>query len=123
MRTNFKFALMSAAALLSLGLASCSSNDEEAPVNPTYDGKAVKTQFTISVPGALNTRMTALDAQEDEKFSGMKDKEFLSLKICLNKGLNFGIFTFDFCIYRFIYSFSPCVFKPSLVVNPPIIVL
>ncbi len=73
MRTNFKFALMSATALLSLGLASCSSNDEEAPVNPTYDGKAVKTQFTISVPGALNTRMTALDAQEDEKFSGMKD--------------------------------------------------
>ena len=51
MRTNFKFALMSAAALLSLGLASCSSNDEEAPVNPTFDGEAVKTTFTISLPG------------------------------------------------------------------------
>lgn len=75
MRTNFKFALMSAAALLSLGLASCSSNDEEAPVNPTFDGQSVKTQFTISLPGNVaKTRMTYGTVQGSEAigdFRGM----------------------------------------------------
>lgn len=76
MRTNFKFALMSATALLSLGLASCSSNDE-ADVNPTYDGQNVKTQFTISLPGKVaKTRMTYGTVQGSEAiadFRGMSD--------------------------------------------------
>ena len=74
MRTNFKFALMSAAALLSLGLASCSSNDEEAPVNPTFDGEAVKTTFTISLPGKAKTRMSyekVQGAEDIASFRGM----------------------------------------------------
>lgn len=75
MRTNFKFALMSAAALLSLGLASCSSNDEAAPENLTSDGKAVKTTFSISLPGKVaKTRMSAETVQASEvigDFRGM----------------------------------------------------
>lgn len=75
MRTNFKFALMSAAALLSLGLASCSSNDEAAPENLTSDGKAVKTQFSIDFAGSvMKTRMTAetvQNAQTVRSFRGM----------------------------------------------------
>lgn len=77
MRKNLKFVLMSATALLSLGLASCSSNDEEAPVNPTYDGKAVKTQFSIALPGNVaKTRMsyaTVQEAQTIGSFRGMSD--------------------------------------------------
>lgn len=73
MRTNFKFALMSAAALLSLGLASCSSNDETNE-NPTFDGEAVKTTFTISLPGKAKTRMsyeTVQGAEDIASFRGM----------------------------------------------------
>ena len=74
MRKNFKFALMSAAALLSLGLASCSSNDE-AEVNPTFDGQSVKTQFSISLPGNVaKTRMAYETVQGSEligDFRGM----------------------------------------------------
>ncbi len=75
MRTNFKFALMSAAALLSLGLASCSSNDE-ANENPTFDGKAVKTTFSISLPGVAKTRMAGSTVQVAENittFRGMSN--------------------------------------------------
>lgn len=76
MRTNFKFALMSAAALLSLGLASCSSNDE-ANENPTFDGKAVKTTFSISLPGNVaKTRMAGSTVQVGEdiaSFRGMSN--------------------------------------------------
>ena len=73
MRKNFKFALMSAAALLSLGLASCSSNDEEAPVNPTFDGQSVKTSFALNIPRAAKTRMTKVITQENQQFRGMQD--------------------------------------------------
>ena len=76
MRTNFKFALMSAAALLSLGLASCSSNDE-ANENPTFDGKSVKTTFSISLPGNVaKTRMAGSTVQVGEdiaSFRGMSE--------------------------------------------------
>ena len=76
MRTNFKFVLMSATALLSLGLASCSSSDEAENVNPTFDGKAVKTSFTISVSDVKGTRMSKESVQEampDVPFQGMED--------------------------------------------------
>ncbi len=72
MRTNFKFALMSAAALLSLGLASCSSNDE-ANENPTFDGKAVKTTFSISLPGNVaKTRMAGSTVQVAENIASFR---------------------------------------------------
>lgn len=64
-----------AAALLfgAVGMASCSSDEElGASVNPTYDGKSVKTQFAINIPyGSSNTRMTDVNTQENKNFLGM----------------------------------------------------
>lgn len=80
MRTNFKFALMSATALLSLGLASCSSNDEAAPENLTSDGKAVKTQFSIDLPGNVTkTRMTGEIVQAGEQVSDFRGMDNIVL--------------------------------------------
>ena len=68
------YVLNGAIALLSTaGLVACSSSDEvaDAPVNPTFDGKSVKTQFAINIatPGSKNqTRMT----EENTQMSGMK---------------------------------------------------
>ena len=63
--------MLSVIALAGTTVFTACSSDESAPVNPTFDGESVKTQFTISIPGALKTRMTAGDAQDDEVFSGM----------------------------------------------------
>lgn len=92
MRTNFKFALMSAAALLSLGLASCSSNDE-AEVNPTFDGKAVKTTFSISLPGAAKTRMAGETVQVGEdiaSFRGMSNIVIIPFSHATNRATRLG---------------------------------
>ena len=76
MKKNFVYAMMSAIALFgAVSLTSCSSNEEVAEVNPTYDGESVKTQFTISFPSNVaNTRMAANEVQATptiEKFRGM----------------------------------------------------
>lgn len=57
-----------------LGFAACSSDDDMANVNPSYDGESVKTQFSIAVTQKANkgSRMTANQAQEDGAFDGMK---------------------------------------------------
>jgi len=93
MRTNFKFALMSAAALLSLGLASCSSNDE-ANENPTFDGKAVKTTFSISLPGNVaKTRMAGSTVQVEENkstFRGMSDIVIIPFSHTTNRAARLG---------------------------------
>lgn len=62
-----------AAALLvgAVGLTGCSSDDELTNVNPTYDGESVKTQFAISIPGALKTRMGQDIVQANNAFRGM----------------------------------------------------
>ena len=64
------YVLNGAIALLSTaGLVACSSSDDvtDAPVNPTYDGKSVKTQFAINiatpVTGNSSTRMSAVNTQ------------------------------------------------------------
>ena len=64
------YVLNGAIALLSTaGLVACSSSDEvaDAPVNPTYDGKSVKTQFAINiatpVTGNPSTRMSGENTQ------------------------------------------------------------
>ena len=62
------YVLNGAIALLSTaGLVACSSSDDvtDAPVNPTYDGKSVKTQFAINIASAskTSTRMTAENTQ------------------------------------------------------------
>ena len=92
MRTNFKFALMSAAALLSLGLASCSSNDETNE-NPTFDGKAVKTTFSISLPGVAKTRMAGSTVQVAENkatFRGMSDIVIIPFSHTTNRAARLG---------------------------------
>ena len=62
-----KAILCAMALVAATGFVSCSSDEvvEKAPVNPTYDGKTVKTQFAINI-GSLkgNTRMSADDTQQ-----------------------------------------------------------
>lgn len=61
-------------------LAACSSNEEpEAPVNPTYDGNSVKTQFAINVATAGNgTRMSAGNTQNSSNYLGMENVRLLT---------------------------------------------
>ena len=81
------YVLNGAIALLStVGLVACSSSDDvtDAPVNPTYDGKSVKTQFAINiatpVTGNPSTRMSGANTQNGggtlgntNSFLGMKN--------------------------------------------------
>ena len=73
------YVLNGAIALLSTaGLVACSSSDDvtDAPVNPSYDGKSVKTQFAINIASAskTSTRMTAGNTQASgSPFLGMKN--------------------------------------------------
>ena len=73
------YVLNGAIALLSTaGFVACSSSDDvtDAPVNPTYDGKSVKTQFAINIatPSNGKTRMSAENTQmSGSKFLGMQN--------------------------------------------------
>lgn len=78
------YVLNGAIALLSTaGLVACSSSDDvtDAPVNPTYDGKSVKTQFAINVatPSNGKTRMSAENTQNDGSYKGMANVRLLTL--------------------------------------------
>ena len=77
------YVLNGAIALLSTaGLVACSSDDvTDAPINPTYDGKSVKTQFAINIatPSNGNTRMSAANTQNDGKYLGMANVRLLTL--------------------------------------------
>ena len=82
------YVLNGAIALLSTaGLVACSSSDDvtDAPVNPTYEGKSVKTQFAINIatPGSKNqTRMTSDNTQmSGSKFLGMQNIYLLPLTL------------------------------------------
>ena len=72
-------AIKCAAALVAtVSLTACSSSDDvtDAPVNPTYDGKSVKTQFAINIatPGSkIQTRMTSDNTQMSGNFLGMEN--------------------------------------------------
>lgn len=72
-------AIKCAAALVAtVSLTACSSSDDvtDAPVNPTYDGKSVKTQFAINIatPSNNKTRMSDANTQmSGSKFLGMKN--------------------------------------------------
>ena len=83
---NFKNLLLGGAIVASTaaGLASCSSSDDiaEAPVNPSYDGQTVKTQFAINIatPVTQNkTRMTDVNTQNSNNFLGMNDIRLIPL--------------------------------------------
>ncbi len=70
-----KVALPGAIALLGMtSFSACSSDENVADNNPTFDGKNVKTQFAINIPRAASqTRMTAANTQNNSNFLGMED--------------------------------------------------
>ena len=74
-------AWMSAIALAgTMTFAACSSDDDKVEnINPTYDGKSVKTQFAINIPRAAQTRQTAAITQNNGNFRGMTDIKLIPL--------------------------------------------
>lgn len=57
-----------------MGFAACSSDEEVADVNPSYDGSSVKAQFSINIPANMGKsgRMSAGQAQQNgDAFLGM----------------------------------------------------
>ena len=68
-------AWMSAIALAgAMGFTACSSDDDTMEnVNPSFDGKSVKTQFAINVPKAAKTRQSAAITQNEGYFRGMEE--------------------------------------------------
>ena len=84
------YVLNGAIALLSTaGLVACSSDDvTEAPVNPTYDGKSVKTQFAINIatPSNGKTRMSAENTQNGGNYLEMANVRLLTLSATPNDG-------------------------------------
>ena len=80
------YVLNGAIALLSTaGLVACSSSDDvtDAPVNPTYDGKSVKTQFAINIatPSNGKTRMSADNTQNNSNFLGMSSIKLFPVQL------------------------------------------
>ena len=78
------YVLNGALALLSTaGLVACSSSDDvtDAPVNPSYDGKSVKTQFAINIatPSNGKTRMSDVNTQNNNNYLGMTNVRLLTL--------------------------------------------
>lgn len=77
--------LMAAVMMGAAGLTSCSNEsvvEEQAPVNPTYNGESVKTQFAINIPYANpSKRMTGTNTQQDGKnFLGMSNIRLIPYK-------------------------------------------
>ena len=84
MKKRLLFAMMGAIALTgTLGLSSCSSEDEVADVNPTYNSvtNEVTAEFVLNVPSAAqqSTRMTSDAVQRNSNFLGMQDAHLVSL--------------------------------------------
>ena len=81
------YVLNGAIALLSTaGLVACSSSDDvtDVPVNPTYDGKSVKTQFAINIatPSNGKTRMSAENTQNNNNnFLGMNSIKLFPISL------------------------------------------
>ncbi len=67
----------------SMGLSSCSSSDDVAEVNPTYNEKTneVAVDFVLNVATAPNqlTRQSAATVQRDQNFRGMQDAKLIGL--------------------------------------------
>lgn len=80
------YVLNGAIALLSTaGFVACSSSDDvtDAPVNPTYDGKSVKTQFAINVADNTpknSTRMSGENTQQTGYYLSMENIYLLPIK-------------------------------------------
>lgn len=84
MKKNFFYAMMSAIALTgAMGFTACTSDEDVAEVNPTYDPVAntVTTQFVLNVSSATSnvTRMSATTVQKNANFRGMQDAKLIGL--------------------------------------------
>ena len=93
------YVLNGAIALLSTaGLVACSSSDDvtDAPVNPTYDGKSVKTQFAINIatPSNGKTRMSAENTQNGGNSLGMTNLYLFPLTSNHDDGADASTFRF-----------------------------
>lgn len=81
MKNLTKLAYLGAIALVGIGFTACSSDDDAVENNPSFDGKAVKTQFAINIPRAAtpSSRMSAENTQNyNSNFLGMQDIHLLS---------------------------------------------
>ena len=81
MKNLTKLAYLGAIALVGIGFTACSSDDDAVENNPSFDGKAVKTQFAINIPRAAtpSSRMSADNTQNNNSnFLGMEKIHLLS---------------------------------------------
>ena len=80
MKNLTKLAYLGAIAFVGIGFTACSSDDDAVENNPSFDGKAVKTQFAINIPRAAtpSSRMSADNTQNNSNFLGMQDIHLLS---------------------------------------------
>lgn len=80
MKNLTKLAYLGAIAFVGIGFTACSS-DDAVESNPSFDGKAVKTQFAINIPRAAtpSSRMSAENTQNNNSnFLGMEKIHLLS---------------------------------------------
>jgi len=72
---------MAIALASTFSLSACSSSDEvtsdNAEPNPTYDGTSVRTDFAFNITKASQTRMSAVNTQNNNNFLGMTDMYLL----------------------------------------------
>ena len=76
MKKKVLFGMMGA---MALAFTACTSEEELAPVNPTFDGNAIKTEFALNLPGNFTTRMTQAvtqDAGTVASFRGIDANQF-----------------------------------------------
>lgn len=82
MKNLTKLAYLGAIAFVGIGFTACSSDDDAVESNPSFDGKAVKTQFAINIPRAAtpSSRMSADNTQNNSNFLGMEKIHLLSFE-------------------------------------------
>lgn len=82
MKNLTKLAYLGAIAFVGIGFTACSSDDDAVENNPSFDGKAVKTQFAINIPRAAtpSSRMSAGNTQNNSNFLGMEKIHLLSFE-------------------------------------------
>lgn len=81
MKNLTKLAYLGVIAFVGIGFTACSSDDDAVANNPSFDGKAVKTQFAINIPRAAtpSSRMSDENTQnKNSNFLGMQDIHLLS---------------------------------------------
>lgn len=82
--TYYLFSMAMAACLTAFSACSADETvvEEAVPVNPTYDGHAVKTRFVIHIPhSSTGKRMTAANTQNDNGFLGINHIYLAAMRI------------------------------------------